>query len=281
MQLWLFSLGLALGSFIKVLADRYDPEKFLITRESLGGRSACPRCGSKLNWFELIPLLSFLFLRARCRNCRAKISFEYPLSEILSGLIFVVVPSGLSVFLNSNHWLLVVIFLLVFETLLLISLIDFRLKLIPNEANLFLIFLGALIMILTRADFGLVSGSFLGPSAAIFGLKNNIWFNHLGALIFGAAFFGALVLVTRGMGMGMGDLKLAAALGVIFGWPDIVLLILLAFVFGSIFSLPGIIFKKRGLKSLLPFGPFLALASMAVFLFGENIVNWYFNLFPV
>lgn len=288
MQIWLFIFGLAIGSFLNVIAVRYNPEKFILNKKTLGGRSACPKCGNKLNWFELVPLLSFIFLRARCRNCKKKISFQYPLVELISGSIFVFVPALLSsnfgfksICLSSDvscsalHFSWVLIFL----TLLLISLIDIRVKIIPDEANIFLIILGVVIAIFAAKEFGPVSGSFLGPYAALFGLRDILWLNRVIALAFGIVFYGLLILITKGRGMGMGDLKLTAALGVVFGWPDIVIITGLSFIIGSLFSLPGLLSKKKGLKSFLPFGPFIAMASCVVFFWGEDIMRFYFDLF--
>ncbi len=287
MQVWLFVIGLALGSFINVVALRYDPDKFILSNKVIGGRSMCPRCRNKLNWFELVPLLSFLFLLGRCRHCKEKISWRYPLIELISGLIFVLVPIFLSSLFKINplsfnfvtSYMLYVAWVLVFETLLLISLIDIRLKIIPDEANLFLVLLGILIIFLSTHNFGLIEGSYLGSYAALFGLRENIWLNHLVAAGFGAFFFFILFLITLGRGMGLGDLKFAGALGVVFGWPDIILITALSFILGSFFSLPGLIFKKRGLKSFLPFGPFIALAALVVFFFGSDILKFYFQLF--
>lgn len=287
MSLWLFIFGLAAGSFINVVALRYGPDKFILSPRVVGGRSYCPHCRNKLKWFELVPLLSFLFLRGRCRNCRQKISWQYPLVELISGLIFVLVPTYLSSlpvfklanFLSLSYTLLAIGYTLVFITLLLITLIDIRLKLIPDEANIFLIILSIPIILFGQNEFGLTSGSFLGPSAAIFSLRDNIWLNHLASLVFGALFFAALIFITRGRGMGMGDLKLAAALGVVFGWPDIILITVLSFILGSIFGLPSLITKKMGLKSSLPFGPFIALGALTTFFFAEDLARLYFNLF--
>ncbi len=287
MQIWLFIFGLAIGSFLNVIAVRYNPEKFILNKKSLGGRSACPGCGNKLNWFELVPLLSFLFLLGRCRNCKQKISLEYPVVELISGLIFVFVPLylfNLTAFKLLNlspisHWSLVISFLLVFETLLLVSAIDIRIKIIPDEANIFLIILGVVIAVFASQEFGPVSGSFLGPYGALFGLRDILWLNRVIALLFGVVFYGLLILITKGRGMGMGDLKLTAALGVVFGWPDIVIITGLSFIIGSLFSLPGLLSKKKGLKSFLPFGPFIAMASLVVFFWGEEIMRFYFNLF--
>lgn len=296
-SLWLFVLGLAFGSFINVISLRYNPEKFILNKSVLGGRSACPKCGNKLNWFELIPLFSFAFLRARCRKCHEKISWQYPLVELISGLIFISVPAFIFsskfkiIFSNSGFkdiagdpiylWLLAILFLAVFSALLLLSLIDIRLKIIPDEINIFLVILGIVLIILSRNDFSLVGGSFLGSFSALLGFKTSIWLNHGVALLFGGLFFGAIIFATFGRGMGLGDLKLAIALGVIFGWPDIVIITAVSFIVGSLISLPLMISKRKKLKSFLPFGPFLAIASILIFLFGHDIIGFYFQLFAL
>ncbi len=294
-SLWLFVLGLAFGSFINVISLRYNPEKFILNKSVLGGRSACPKCGNKLKPVELIPLFSFIFLRARCRKCHEEISWQYPLVELISGLIFIFVPAFIFsskfkiIFLNSGLkdvvgnstylWLLAILFIAVFSSLLLLSLIDIRLKIIPDEINILLVILGVILIILTRNDFNLVGGSFLGSYSALLGFKTNIWLNHGIALLFGGLFFGAIIFATFGRGMGLGDLKLAIALGVIFGWPDIVIITAVSFIVGSLISLPLIISKRKKLKSFLPFGPFLAIASILIFLFGHDIIGFYFQLF--
>ncbi len=284
---WLFVFGSAFGSFIKVIADRYDPDKFILKQSTLGGRSACPKCGHKLEPVELVPLLSFIFLRGRCRICRHKIGFSYPIVEIISGLIFVSVPYFLShlpaiqlLSLSSlNYWLLAIGYILVFLTLLLISLIDIRLKIIPDEANIFLIIIGVALAFLIPSGITIANHSFTGAYALLFGFQNNVLVNHLIGFLFGIIFYGILIFVTRGRGMGMGDLKLSAALGAVFGWPDIIFITFFSFLVGSLASLPSLALGKRGLKSLLPFGPFIALSALTVFFFGEKILKIYFDLF--
>ena len=283
-QLWLFVFGTAFGSFIKVIADRYDLDKFILKKSTLGGRSGCPACGHKLDWFELVPLLSFIFLRGRCRICQNKIGLSYPLVELISGLIFVFVPLGISYsfpFINSSifYFLFSIFYVIVFLSLLLLSLIDIRLKIIPDETNIFLIVLGIAIVFFTPSGVATANHSFTGAYALLFGFQNNLLLNRLIGLLFGIGFYGILILITRGRGMGLGDLKFSAALGVVFGWPDIIFITFFSFLIGSIFSLPSLIFRKRGLKSFLPFGPFIALSALAVFFFGEKLLKLYFDLF--
>jgi leader peptidase (prepilin peptidase)/N-methyltransferase len=166
----------------------------------------------------------------------------------------------------------------VFFLLLLIACIDLRETIIPDEATLALLFIGFLLVVLQVPDFGLVTGSLLGHYALLFGFRDNIWFNHLLGAMVALVFFGCLVAITRGRRMGMGDLKLAGALGVVFGWPDVVVILGLAFVFGSCVALWAIVRRAKTMKSAMPFGPFLSLGAIVVFLWGPLILRWYFSL---
>ncbi|MEK7212048.1 MAG: prepilin peptidase [Patescibacteria group bacterium] len=283
----LFILGLALGSFLNVLSLRYDPDSPVINRGVIFTRSHCPHCGKKLRWFELIPVLSFVVQNGRCRSCRARLSLQYPVVEIVSGLILVAVPY----YLQANRlWIfssapasvintLAVLWVAAFLILLLISLIDFRLKLIPDELNIALGVLGLAAVWIAAPQFGQSTGSFLRGYGMLFGLKSGIWLNHIAAALIGALFLIFLILITRGRGMGLGDVKLTLALGLLFGWPDIVLLLALSFVLGSVAGLFEMYKRRKTLKSALPFGPFLTLAATLVFFAGYDIVRLYFQLF--
>jgi prepilin signal peptidase PulO-like enzyme (type II secretory pathway) len=283
MQLLLFCFGLIFGSFLNVIAVRYNENEFLLTRKTIGGRSHCPSCKKRLTFFELVPLFSFLFQRGRCRKCGYKLSWQYPISELLSGIVFALVPTqklftSLSLF-STPPWVLPILWVIVFEALLLISLIDFRLTIIPDELNVLLVIAGLAISFFSARDFGLATGSFLGPYALMFGFRNSLALNRLFAAVFALVLFGVIILVTRGRGMGLGDLKLALALAVVFGWPEIIAIVISAFVIGSMVGIYLIARREKGIKSYVPFGPFLATASFVVFFWGENIIRWYFSLF--
>lgn len=258
----LFCLGLAFGSFLHVLASRYDPERFILTRDTVGGRSYCPHCKKTLAWYELVPLVSFLIQRGRCRNCGAKIGWSYFCVELASGLIVVFAPfaalaMGLGFFAAA-------LWTTVFLVLLLVTLIDLRLQIIPDELNILLAALGLGVIVLN------------GPPAP--------WVGHIAAAFGATLFFGLLIFITRGRGpngeggMGMGDAKLAFALGLLFGWPDTLLLVALAFVIGAAVGVALIAGKVKNMKSALPFGPFLAIAAAIVFFFGQGIIGGYLYL---
>jgi prepilin signal peptidase PulO-like enzyme (type II secretory pathway) len=246
-MIWLFLLGLVVGSFLNVVALRYKPSGWLFTKDILVGRSHCPYCEKSLRWYELIPLISFFIQLGRCRHCHKKLTWQYPIVELLSGLTFVLAYQYLS---PAPIWALVIL------TLLLVTLIDLRLSVIPDQLNLFLVLLGAALLV---GDFSSLSSRVIG-----------------GGL--GLAIFGLIVLASRGRGMGVGDLKMAGALGFLFGWPKVVLVLGSAFVLGGIFSAILLALKRKSLKEAIPFGPFLALAGVIVIFFGDKIIRWYFGI---
>jgi leader peptidase (prepilin peptidase) / N-methyltransferase len=280
MYVLLFIFGLIVGSFLNVVALRYNGEDMVADPKVIGGRSHCPHCGKTLQWFELIPVISFIIQRRRCRNCRAKIGWQYPLVELLSGFIFALVPLQTFTLTGPGQIFVVLstLWVIIFEILLLVAYIDIRLGIIPDELNVLLGILGIFMAIFLGGYFGLENHSFFGAYSSLFGLQNNIWTNHIVAALGGAAFFALLILITRGKGMGMGDVKLAAPLGLIFGWPDVAMVILSAFVIGALVGLGFIVAHRRTIKGSLPFGPFLVIGATIVFFFAIPLVAAYFHL---
>jgi prepilin signal peptidase PulO-like enzyme (type II secretory pathway) len=286
-----FVLGLAVGSFLNVIAMRYNSGGKLLAASLVSGRSKCPGCNKALRWFELFPVISFVFLRGKCRECKAKLSFQYPVIEILTGLVFLFVPVKLkeifhlwgAVSSGQNFFLLALmaLWLLVFSLLILVFLIDLRLFIIPDHINLLLAVLGIFaIFIGSYWDlFGSVKGSFLGHHSLLFGFRDSIWLNHIAGALIGLIVFGLIAVLSRGRAMGWGDVKLMGALGLIFGWPDVLIIMFLAFVIGAIVSLFILALGKKSLKDIVPFGPFIALGAGIVFFFGIEIMTGYFNLF--
>lgn len=297
-----------MGSFLNVVSLRYNTEQGLF--KNIFGRSYCDHCGKTLSWYELIPLFSFLVQFGRCGSCRARLSFQYPIVEFLSGLIFTLVPISFLANLDqgfysmarifhpwlkvTNHvltggtvegWIMSVLWILVFLTLLLIAAIDFRLKIIPDSLN---IFLGVLAVTTLTAryyfqDFGLIKGdvhgSFMGSYAMMFRFSDDLLINYLTGALFGILFFGGLYFATRGHGIGFGDVKLAGPMGLLLGYPDIILVSMISFIIGAIVGVYLILIKRKGMKDSLPFGPFMVLGVTLVFFFGYDIVNVYFQFF--
>jgi len=288
----LFVFGLATGSFLNVAILRYRPDKFLFSTTS--GRSMCLKCNKKLSWYELIPLISFFIQRRKCRGCQGLISWQYPIVEFLAGIVTVGVPFilGKTYFITQSYlvgesinWFIIlsILWILSFYILIVSTIIDFRFKIIPNEANGILGLLGVLILFskFYFNKFSLTEGSFLGKYASMFGFRENIFANHFLAFLLIFLFFILVILLSKGKGMGMGDAKMAGALGLIFGWPDAVMIMMIAFIIGAVFGVWLIIRDRGNIKATVPFGPFLSLASLIVFIFGEVILDIYFSLFGI
>lgn len=283
-------LGLLVGSFLTVLAMRFSPERNVFSSGSVRGRSRCSSCNKILSWYELIPIASFLLQRGQCRSCRAHLSLQYPLIELLCaalwiGVSFVFLDSfeARALVLGSPDWYFfygrIVLWCLAASALLLIALIDTKEFIIPDELNIGIGILGIGIAILTSiAGSEAAHISSLGFYADVFGFEGKIILGRVAGVLFGLLLFGGLVLITRGRGMGMGDVKLMVALGILFGWPDVLLIGILSFIFGSLYALPLLLRKKVTMKAHVPFGPFIVLASFATFFFGFYILDGYFML---
>ncbi|MFA5053132.1 MAG: prepilin peptidase [Parcubacteria group bacterium] len=272
--LFLFCLGTIIGSFLNVLILRYRPGGAVFGRH-LGGRSACPKCGKILHWYELIPIASFIVQLGRCRGCKKGIAFQYPLVEILSGTILATVPFILGMTPHAFIWAAALLLLLA------AAIIDARNYVIPDALTIVIALLGvtstAMVALGKIAHISLTPGTFLGSYSYMFGLTQNIWINHLVAALAAGAFFSVVALISKGRAMGWGDVKLAAAAGILIGWPDIIMTIMFAFIIGAIYGLVMLITKKKKLRDALPFGPFIVIGTMTVFYFGEYLVSLYFK----
>ncbi len=275
-----FIIGAAIGSFLNVISLRYKPGKKLFSEDVIAGRSHCPHCRKILKWYELVPVFSFIIQKGKCRHCKHKLSWQYPLIETLSGLIFIFIPISLGVPIFAPQS---IIWILIFFIFILISLIDFRHYIIPDQLNFSLAILGLFLISIKEKTrtFGMFEGSFLGHYSGLFGLRDNIWINHFFAALLGMIFFGLIIILSRGRAMGWGDFKLVGPLGFIFGWPDILMIVFLSFIIGSVFVAPLLIKGVKKMKDVVPFGPFLIIASSLTFFFGYQIINSYFSLFGV
>lgn len=288
---WSFLLGLAFGSFINVLVFRLNPQKEneeLSLSEVISGRSRCLFCGKKLHWYELIPLISFLIQRGRCRSCRAKLSWQYPLVEGLTGLSFSLVYwrlinfPGLRLVLGNAFWFYLFLWWLISSTLLAIAVFDFRYYLIPNFLLIFLSLLGGVINLFYffQPSLEYRTGVYFSENYFYLLGQDNWLIRLLPAIVLGLMTIGLAYLLSQGRAMGLGDLWLVLGLGLIFGWPDILWVLMLSFIFGTLVSLILISLRKKGLKDIVPFGPFLVLGALTMFLFGAKILSVYFYLFP-
>jgi prepilin signal peptidase PulO-like enzyme (type II secretory pathway) len=277
----LFALGVILGSFVNAVGLRYYGEGRLFDLSVIGGRSQCPQCQKQLSWYELIPVISFLIQQGKCRYCERPLSWQYPLVEIAGGLIMLLpvyfynyfdlahkVLSGQSI---TPYLIIAAVWTFAAFAMLLLTIIDWRLQIIPDQINLFLAGLGVVMIYLPTT-------SFLKNYALIFGGPMSLFANHLLAAFIGLAFFGAIIALSRGKAMGGGDMKLAGALGLLIGYPDIIVVIISAFVIGAIWGLYLIASHKKKFKENVPFGPFIVTGVFVTIFFGHTLANWYFTL---
>lgn len=256
--IFFFILGTLVGSFLNVVVIRLKKNESILKT-----RSHCPYCKKKLKWFELIPIISFFVQKGRCRKCKKKISWQYPLVELFTGLIFI-----LSVFYYLNYFSLYNFinfsYLLVFSCFLLVIFVyDLKYGLVSDKV----IYPAVIITILYDIYLAVVTGRF-----------SILTLSFAASLILGG-FFLFLVLVSKERWMGMGDVKIGFLLGLFFGPIQLFAAVFLAFLFGALISLVLIIFKKKTLKSEIPFGPFLAGASFIIIFWGSYLIDWYFNNF--
>lgn len=223
-------------------------------------------CMHTLSWYELVPVLSFLFQRGRCRSCFTRISWQYPLVELASGAVFAVLFIKFAPLLYENFTSFGIIYLfyaIIFSLILVISVYDLKHKIIPDKLSFLL---GALSFL----------GLFFISSASLLTLRIPTIIELLAGPIIAAPFF-LLWLVSRGAWMGLGDAKLALGLGWAFGLSVALSGIVLSFWIGTIFGIGLIIFKRGyGLKSEIPFAPYLALGSIIAFFLELNFFNIYF-----
>ena len=284
-------LGLAAGSFLNVCSMRFDPAWALPAARLFGGRSRCPQCRHTLRWYELLPILSFIIQSGRCRACRATLTFQYPFVELLVAGLFAALAIHLQSLFGFAHlasfgapwWLFFVklaLWLIVAWILVLVALIDLKHFIIPDGLTGALAVLGVLwSIILFFEPSPAPPHSFLGFYAIPFGLFDSLITGRLAAALFGLLFFGGIVFFSRGRGMGVGDVKLMMALGLLFGWPDILLIAMLSFIIGSLIALPLLFMRRLTLRARVPFGPCIVLASFITLFFGFRILEGYFMLF--
>lgn len=271
---FLFVFGTIIGSFLNVVILRYEPGKAFLGKQLLG-HSHCPKCGKALMWYELMPILSFLFQLGKCRGCGQKISFQYPIVEILGGIIMLSAP-----FLGFT-WILSSLWAIALFILLAASVIDLRHYVIPDGATIALVVIGAAMTWLEHigltGQISVVQGSFLGGYAYIFSFTQNVLLGHIAAAIALGAAFSLIILISRGRSMGWGDAKLAAAVGLMLGWPDAIFAIMIAFIIGALAGVSLMVLKVKTMKDALPFGPFISVGVMMIVFFGFEIMVAYFR----
>jgi len=240
----IFLFGITIGSFLNVCIYRIPKKEDIVSE-----RSHCMSCGNVLKWYELIPLFSFLAQGGKCRNCKTKLSVQYPLIELLNGLLYVWMFSVHGFTATS------ILFCICTSVLIVLSVIDWRTYEIPVGCNILIGMLGIVRVILDLAH----------------------WYDYVIGFFIVSGLFYIIYLATKGNGMGGGDIKLMAAAGLLLGWKGILLTLLIGSVAGSVIHLT--LMKIQGKDRVLAFGPYLALGIFVSMLYGEQIIAWYLNMF--
>ena len=240
----IFLIGISIGSFLNVCIYRI-PKKEDIVFE----RSHCMSCGNVLKWYELIPLFSFIVQGGKCRNCKTKLSAQYPLIELLNGLIYV------WIFIVKGFCPESILFCICASVLIVISVIDWRTFEIPFGCNIVIGILGIVRVILDLAH----------------------WYNYVIGFFAVSGLFLIIYWITKGRGIGGGDIKLMAAAGLLLGWQNILLALMIGSIAGSVIHLA--LMKIQGKDRVLAFGPYLAFGIFISMLYGNDIIIWYLGMF--
>jgi len=242
--------GAMIGSCLNVFICRLPKEESIITPGS-----HCPQCSKPIRWYDNIPLVSFLLLRGKCRNCHRSISVQYPLVEGITALL------SLLLFIRFGPSLNYVIYFAFVAALVVITVIDLHHQIIPDMISL------------PGIGVGLLASWILPGTSVVNAL--------LGLLLGGGSLFLVATVyewLFKREGMGGGDVKLLAMIGAFLGWKAVILTILLSSLIGSIVGIAVILWKGRDFKYAIPFGPFLSLGAVIALFYGENLILWYLTL---
>jgi len=243
----IFILGLIVGSFSNVCVYRIPKNESIIFPAS-----HCPKCSSPIKPVDNIPLLSYILLKGRCRNCGNKISTQYPIVEFLTGLIYLIICLIYGLSIQS------LIYIILSSALIIIAFIDLNEQIVPDVISLPGIVIGFII-------------SFFVPYISFIN-------SALGVLVGG----GIILIIALGgsaifkkEAMGGGDVKLAAMIGAFLGWRYIIISLFLGFFLGALTGIILIMAKIKSREDVVPFGPFIVLGSFITLLWGEQIISWY------
>ena len=238
-------IGLAIGSFLNVLIYRI-PIKLSVSK----GNSFCPKCNHKLIWLDLFPVFSYLFLGAKCRYCKAPISFRYPFVEVLNAVCY------MGIYLMFGFNIASICYAVFCTSLIVLAFIDIDHKIIPDRFNIIIGICGILLLFFTH---------------------DITWLDRV--IGFFAISIPILIISLISGGMGEGDIKLFAVCGFFLGWKLILLTMLFASIFAAIFGIILMINKKATGKTEMPFGPYIAMAAIVSLFFGNGLLNSYLSLF--
>lgn len=241
--------GIIIGSFLNVCIYRIPKNESVVKVNS-----HCMSCGNRIKWYDLVPLASFLILRGKCRYCKTKLSWQYPIVEFSTGVLYALIAVFVG-FDSVDSIIKTVLYCLCSSALLALSVIDWRSFEIPIAFNIFIGILG-IIRLLTDLEH---------------------WYVYIIGLFSVSGFLYILYIITNGRGIGGGDVKLMAAAGLLVGWKYILLSLVLGCVLGSVIHLA--LMKIQNKERVLAFGPYLSAGIFISMIMGDQIISWYLNTF--
>jgi len=246
-----FVFGSALGSFLNVCIYRIPLKKSIVRPPS-----SCPQCGAPIRFYDNIPIISYIMLLGRCRHCRTPISLKYPMVEIITGLLSV------ALFIEFGLGPKTIFLFLFTAALIAIAFIDLQHKIIPDVISLPGIVVGLVFSFFPSAE--------ISPLDALIGIVGGGGFLFLVGTVFEK--------VTGREGMGGGDVKLLAMIGAWMGWKALPFVVLISALTGSVIGGASLVISRQGMRSRIPFGPFLALGALVFLFFGDPITLWFYRL---
>lgn len=246
-----FLVGSAVGSFLNVVIDR------VVRGESILGRSYCDHCKSPLSPFDLVPIVSFIGLGARCRYCKKRISWQYPIVEASCAVLFT-----LAVYMLTLNGLLsfgyLIFWFFLIAILVIVAVIDFRFSLIPTT----FVFFASLVSLFFSYFFN----------------SSQVFVENVLAAFSAAMFFLLIVVLTRGRGMGEGDIVLGFLMGMVLGFAGTIVALFLAFMSGAMVAILLLAIGRKKLGQTVPFAPFLVLGFLTSLFWGGQLVDLYFGM---
>lgn len=245
-KLLVLVLGLLIGSFLNVCIYRIPREESISYPPS-----HCTNCGTRIKWYDLIPVISYIFLRGKCRACKDKISIKYPIIELFAGVVF------LCLYLMYGLSLDFIKYIVFVSVLIVIGIIDLNTTDVYLKTTLTGIIFGIIFVVI---------GNYLGS-----GIMEYIY----GALL-GGGIISLIILITNGMGWG--DAEICLMSGIFLGLKLTVVMLFFSFIIGGISGLILILLKKKSRRDYIPFGPFISISAILAVFIGERVINWYLSL---
>ena len=249
-EIMIFIFGICIGSFMNVCIYRLPASKSIINP----ARSTCPNCGNIIKFYDNIPILSYLWLKGKCRHCSSPIAFRYLLVELAGGFF------ALCAYFKFGITIEAFVYYALISSLLVITFIDIDHQIIPDVITLpgipIFFFASFAFAAITYKDslLGILAG---GGSLLLIAVTYN--------------------LLTKKEGMGGGDIKLLAMIGAALGWKGVLFTIFIGSAIGTLIGIILMLRTRKGLKLAIPFGPFLSMGAIIYIFFGSSIINWYLN----